>query len=169
MEIPNDKYLDIGKFVFVLNNILSDDSIKKDYDYVVLVNDSIIIQRSLRFFYNTVIKMNKELFAYNDSSQVKYHYQSYLYAVKFNSIHKLIEHFNNSKNDIHEYMDVVFKIELELTNIYSNNCDCFLKIANLPINAGKNIYFNNDYFYKLLLSSGILPFIKIRALFNDVR
>jgi len=169
VEIPNDKNRDIGKFVFVLNNILSDNSIKKDYDFVVLVNDSIIIKKSLRYFYNTFIKINKELFAYNDSSEIKYHYQSYLFSIKFNAIHKFIDHFNNNKNDIHVYMDLVLKIELELVNIYANNCDCFLKIANLPINSGKNIYFNNHFLYNMLYSSGVLPFIKLRALTNDAR
>jgi prepilin-type N-terminal cleavage/methylation domain-containing protein len=56
------------------------------------------------------------------------------------------------------------KIELELNGVYANDNDCFLKIAKLPCNINKNIYFHNDALYNLLLNNEILPFIKIRAL-----
>jgi hypothetical protein len=164
IEIPNDKYIDIGKYIHVLNSIRSDDSFCKDYEFVVLINDSVIIRKSISHFYNMIIKMDKELYAYNDSSEIKYHYQSYLYAIKYNVIHKLIDYFNIHKNSIRGYKDVISKIELELNNIYATSNDCFLKIANLPSNINKNIYFHNDILYNLLFNNGILPFIKIRAL-----
>jgi hypothetical protein len=164
IEIPNDKYIDIGKYIHVLNVIETDDSMKKDYDFVVLINDSIIIKKSITHFYNMIIKMNKELYAYNDSSEIKYHYQSYLYAIKYNAIHKLLDYFKSHKFEINGYKDVIDIIELELTGIYANNCDCFLKIAKLPCNINKNIYFHNDRLYNLLFNNGILPFIKIRMI-----
>jgi cupin superfamily acireductone dioxygenase involved in methionine salvage len=163
-EIPNDKYIDIGKYIYVLNTMQTDDSFSKEYEFVVLINDSIIIKKSIRHFYNMTIKKNKELYAYNDSSEIKYHYQSYLYAIKYNVIHKLIDYFNNHKFEIHGYNDVIDKIELELNTVYANDNDCFLKIAKLPCNLNKNIYFHNDNLYKLLFSNEILPFIKIRTL-----
>jgi len=163
-EIPNDKYIDVGKYIHILNIIKSDDSSSKDYEFVVLINDSVIIQKSIFHFYNMILKMNRELYAYNDSSEIKYHYQSYLYAIKYNVIHKFIDYFNSRKCEIHGYKDVVEKIELELNNVYVNNSDCFLKIANIPCNLNKNIYFHNDILYNLLFNNGILPFIKIRAL-----
>lgn len=164
IEIPNDKYIDIGKYIHVLNNIKTDDSIDKEYDFVVLINDSIIIQNSIIHYYNVIIKNNKELYAYNDSSEIKYHYQSYLYAIKYSAIHKLDNYFNIHKSDIHGYKDVIDKIELKLYDIYANDSDCFLKIAKIPCNINKNIYFHNDELYQLLFNNKILPFIKIRAL-----
>jgi hypothetical protein len=164
IEIPNDKYIDIGKYIHVLNTIQTDDSMKKDYQFVVLINDSIIIKKPIMYFYNMIIKMDKELYAYNDSSEIKYHYQSYLYAIKYNAIHRLIDYFNIHKSDIHGYSDVIDKIELKLYDIYAHDSDCFLKIAKLPCNINKNIYFHNDILYKLLFTNEILPFIKIRAL-----
>jgi len=164
IEIQNDKYIDIGKYIHVLNIIETDESLNKEYEFVVLINDSVIIKNSITHFYNMTIKMNKELYAYNDSSEIKYHYQSYLYAIKYNAIHKLIDYFNIHKFEIHGYKDVIDKIELELNNIYANDNDCFLKIAKLPCNINKNIYFHNDILYNLFLNNQILPFIKIRAL-----
>jgi len=164
IEIPNYKYIDIGKYIHVLNTIQTDDSMKKDYQFVVLINDSIIIKKPIMYFYNMTIKMDKELYAYNDSSEIKYHYQSYLYAIKYNAIYRLIDYFNIHKSDIHGYNDVIDKIELKLYDIYANDSDCFLKIAKLPCNINKNIYFHNDILYKLLFNNEILPFIKIRAL-----
>jgi hypothetical protein len=166
IEIPNDKYIDVGKYIHALNIIQSDSAFNKDYEFVVLINDSVIIRKSISHFYNMIIKMDKELYAYNDSSEIKYHYQSYLYAIKYNVIHKLIDHFNNHKDQIHGYDDVISKIELELNNIYRTDCDCFLKIAKLPCNIYKNIYFHNDTLYNLLFNNGILPFTKIRALYK---
>jgi hypothetical protein len=164
IEIPNDKYIDIGKYIHVLNTIQTDDSMKKDYEFVVLINDSIIIKKPIMYFYNMTIKMNKELYAYNDSSEIRYHYQSYLYAIKYNAIHRLIDYFAIHKSEIHGYNDVIDKIELKLYDIYANDSDCFLKIAKLPCNINKNIYFHNNILYKLLFNNEILPFIKIRAL-----
>ena len=164
IEIPNDKYIDIGKYIHVLNIMDTDGSLSKEYEFVVLINDSIIIKKSIAHFYNMTIKNNKELYAYNDSSEIKYHYQSYLYAIKYKAIHKLIDYFNIHKSEIQGYNDVIDKIELELKSIYANENDCFLKIANLPCNINKNIYFHNDALYKLLFNNDILPFIKIRTL-----
>jgi hypothetical protein len=164
IEIPNDKYIDIGKYIYVLNAIKTDDSISKDYDFVVLINDSIIIQKPITHFYNMTIKMNKELYAYNDSSEITYHYQSYLYAIKYNAIDKLINYFAIRKFKINGYNDVIHQIELKLTSVYENDNDCFLKIAKLPCNISKNVYFVNDNLYNLLFNNGILPFIKIRAM-----
>ena len=93
IEIPNDKYIDIGKYIHVLNIMDTDGSLSKEYEFVVLINDSIIIKKSIAHFYNMTIKNNKELYAYNDSSEIKYHYQSYLYAIKYKAIHKLIDYF----------------------------------------------------------------------------
>ena len=164
IEIPNDKYVDFGKYIYGLNTIVSENNDR--YDYVVFTNDSIIIQNPITHFYNMVIKMDYELYAYNDSSEIKYHFQSYLYAIKYNAIYKLINYFENCKSHIKSYKDVIRILELNLTHIYPNNYDCFLKIANIPSNLGKNIYFHNNILYKLLLENNILPFLKIRALLN---
>jgi hypothetical protein len=162
LEIPNDKYVDFGKFLYGLDIINQDDKLK--YDFVIFVNDSIIINKPITYFYNLVIKNSKELYAYNDSSEHKYHYQSYLFAIRYDVIHKLIDYFNQNKVHIHNNNSVIQLIELKLNEIYCNDNDCFLKIAKLPNNIGKNIHFHNNKLYKLLFTSGILPFIKLKTL-----
>ena len=56
IEIPNDKYIDIGKYIHVLNMIETNGSLNKEYEFVVLINDSIIIKNSITHFYNMIIK-----------------------------------------------------------------------------------------------------------------
>jgi hypothetical protein len=163
LEIPNNKYVDFGKFIYGLDYVKKNDM---KYDFIVFVNDSIIIKNPIIYFYNLVIKNNKELYAYNDSSEKKYHYQSYLFAIRYDVIYKLINFFNQNKIHIHKNDDVVRIMELNLNEIYSNDNDCFLKLAKLPNNVGKNIYFHNKQLYTLLFTSGILPFIKLKTIKN---
>ena len=158
IEIPNDSCLDIGKWCRGLREYDY-----TGYDFVVFINDSFIIKNSIRHFFNKMIKKNVELYGYNDSSQICYHYQSYLFGVKQDAVIKLIKHFLIKKPILNSYMDVVSNIELKLTNIFETK-DCFLKIAKLRSHKGKNIYFNNPTLYNTLYSTGLLPFIKLKQL-----
>lgn len=158
-DIPNDKYSDVGKWMHVLNNF--DYS---SYDNVVFTNDSFLITDSIRHFYNLMTKSNEELYAYNDSSQICYHYQSYLFSLKQNSVARFIEHFNITKDLIHNYDDLVFNIELKIIDLFSHSHNCFLKIANFESHQGLNIFFSNDKLYTKLLKLGLLPFVKLKRL-----
>ena len=157
-EIENDATFDFGKWVYLLNNI---DYTK--YDYVIFKNDSFIMHSTIPHFINLTIKKNKELYGYNDSSQSRYHYQSYLFSLRADVVYKLMNFFNENKNKIHNQNDVVQNFELVLTDLFQNN-DCYLKIANLSIHQGKNIFFDNDFLYKALKINRLLPFTKIKRL-----
>ena len=158
IEIPNDNCLDIGKWCRGLRHYDY-----RKYDFVVFLNDSLVIKNSIRHFYNKMIRRNLELYGYNDSSIAGYHYQSYLFGVRQDAVIKLIKFFLTKKPTLHSYEDVVYKIELNLTKIFQTK-DCFLKIAHLKSNYFKNIYFNNPGFYDKLFSSGLLPFVKLKQL-----
>lgn len=162
LEIPNDKYSDFGKYIYALNFIQNNKSNDINYDFVVFINDSIVIKKPIVYFYNLVIKTNKELYAYTDSSETKYHYQSYLFAIRFNVIDKLMNYYENNKINIHNYRDVVRVFELNLNEIYTDN-DCFLKVSNISPN--KNIFFNINL-YSVIFNSGVLPFIKLKSVRN---
>jgi hypothetical protein len=94
IEVENDSNtLDFGKYMIALQKY---DYTK--YDYIIFINDSIIINSSMNHFYNIMMKKNVELYAYNSSSEIKYHYQSYLFGIKSESIYKFINFFNEKKN-----------------------------------------------------------------------
>ena len=158
-EIPNDKaLLDFGKWIHVLNNININ-----DYDYVVFSNDSIIIQGNISHFFNNMINKNVDFYGYNDSTQLKYHYQSYLFGLKSSQTHNLIKMVNDRKHLIKDYKSLICNTEILMTDYFVNN-DCFLKIGNIPSHKGKNIYFENNIFYNLLFKKKILPILKVKKI-----
>ena len=161
IEIPNTTHLDVGKWMHVLKNI----SIES-YNFVVFTNDSYFINNPICHFYNKMIAENIELYGYNDSTQISYHYQSYLFGVKREAIHKFITHYESHKNLLTDYLSVVSNIELKLTHIFQTK-DCFLKIGNFYHHKDKNIFFNNDKLYIQLMNHGLLPFMKLKRLIAD--
>jgi len=158
IEIPNDNCLDIGKWCRGLREYDY-----TSYDFIVFVNDSIIIKNSIRHFYNKMMRKNLELYGYNDSSQISYHYQSYLFGVRKDAVMKLVAHFLTRKPILNTYMDVVMNIELQLLKIFKTK-DCFLKITRIKSHRGKNIYHDNPSLYEKLFNSGLLPFVKLKQL-----
>ena len=160
--IPNTPHLDIGKWVYFINNYY-----EGTHDYVVFTNDSFLIQQPIYNFYNMMVTRNVELYGYNDSSQIKYHYQSYLFGIKNNHLDRLLTHYERIKHKLKTYMDVVTNIELELANIYVSK-DCFLKIAYYKDHTGRNVFFNNDELYNLLQRANVLPFQKLKRILRDM-
>ena len=158
LEIPNDCYLDFGKWVHVLNNCDY-----TSYDYVVFTNDSIIIKSRINCFFNKMIDKNVELFGYNDSTQGRYHYQSYLFGIRKNAIHKFINYVEKNKSLVHSYESAVLNYELVMTDYFSTKV-CFLHIGYIPMNQGMNIFFMNDVLYNILFKKRLLPFIKVKRL-----
>jgi hypothetical protein len=157
-EIPNDCYLDFGKWVHVLNNYDYE-----SYDYVVFTNDSIFINCRINCFFNKMIDRKVELFGYNDSTQGRYHYQSYFFGIKKDAICKFIDLFEEKKPLIRGSESLVNNTEVVMTDYFSTK-DCFLHIGYIPMNKGMNILFTNDILYRILLKTRLLPFIKVKRL-----
>ena len=158
IEIPNNTHLDAGKWVHVLKTINI-----QPYNFVVFTNDSFFINNPICHFYNKMVVRNVDLFGYNDSTQITHHYQSYLFGIKREAVHKFISHYESHRNLLTDYMAVVFNIELKLMHIFQSN-DCFLKIGKIMNHKGKNIFFNNDSLYIPLMKSGLLPFVKLKRI-----
>ena len=155
-ETENRNSLDFGKWHWLLSQI--DYNI---YDYTVLINDSFIIHSSLNHYLNLVTKYDVDLYGYNDSSCVCYHYQSYLFTLKKNAIPTFIINVGNNLPLMNIHWDVVTNGELMLTKWFPNH-KCFLKIGNMPLNHNHNIFFNNDKLYIPLKNNGLLPFTKLK-------
>ena len=76
----NDHYYDFGKWNSVLEKIDVN-----NYDYILFINDSIILTKEISKYFDYIennISQDINLYAYNDSTQIKYHYQSYLFLIK---------------------------------------------------------------------------------------
>ncbi len=161
MEKENDIYVDFGKWIHCLENIDY-----KKYDYIVFTNDSIYLTNKINYFFNLMVEKNKDLYGYNDSTELNYHYQSYLFGIKSISINKFLDLYKNNKKYIKkskEHYSLIKNTELKLANFFDSK-DCFLKISNFESNDKKNIYLKNYYLYNKLYSNNILPIIKLRQL-----
>jgi hypothetical protein len=94
IEINNDFTYDFGKWIYALNNIKYD-----KYDYILLVNDSIIILDELDKFFKNLknYDSNINFYGYNDSNQENYHYQTYLFFINTTIVNKFINFFESKK------------------------------------------------------------------------
>jgi hypothetical protein len=160
IEVENDiNTLDIGKFMIGLEkyNYLN-------YDFVVFMNDSIIVTKPINHFYNIMLKRNHDLFGINSSSEIKYHYQSYLYGIKSSAIINLINLYQLKKTLLNSgYKGVVNNIELELCNNFENK-GCFLDFALIPEikNGEEGGIFKLGEIYDTLVKTGLFPLTKVR-------
>jgi len=168
--IPNDKCCDFGKWVYILKSFgYGDRDRDRDvmelalYDYVVFINDSVAIKSSINHFFNIMVKESVELYGYNDSTEIRHHYQSYLFGISSKSCYKLIDMLNNNMSLINTFYDLIFNMELPLIDRF-NTHNCFIKVGNHPENVGKNIYFANDKLYNRLFHNQLLPFVKIKKI-----
>ena len=160
--IDNDNYFDFGKWVYALKNIKY-----TDYDYILCINDSIILTKHIYNYFHyidNVMKDDTNLYAYNDSTQIKYHYQSYCFLINVKIIKKFINFFESKKSLIHDLNSLVHNVELNMCNIDDNH-DCFLKIGN-EYNMSKNLYWENEVLYQYLLSKNIFGIIKIKKIYD---
>jgi len=159
-EIPNDKAYDFGKWYHVLKEKMLS---LKDYDYVVLTNDSYVLSSSLSYFFNLCIEKDVEIYGYNDSDEDKYHYQSYLFALKSSAVSIFCSFVESKLKTLKNQVDVINQCELKLLDKF-NTYDCFLKISECPKNNKKNVFFKNDSLYSQLKACGLLPFTKIKRI-----
>lgn len=160
-EIPNTGYCDHGKWIYALKNIFD----YNQYDYIVFTNDSFIINNSINHFLNLIPKYNKDLFGYNNSTQVRHHYQSYLFSLQKSAIPTFINEISNPNLIINNLNDVVANFELKMTDWFQNKTS-FLNIGNSLLNNGINIFYQNDKLYFPLIKTGLLPFVKVKRIKN---
>lgn len=158
-EIPNNNMIDFGKWVYALNNLVN----YSNYDYIVLTNDSYYIHNSINHYLNLAAKHNVQLFGYNDSTQIRYHYQSYLFTLRKDAVPIFINHVTAPGPQINVPNDVINNYEIKMTDWFSEK-KSFLKIGNCGLDLGHNIFFSNDKLYIPLKNSGLLPFTKLKRI-----
>lgn len=158
--VQNNVLIDFGKWIYIIENR----NYVKNYKNIIFTNDSYIIVNNIDNYLKKIDDNNYDLYGYNDSSEIKYHYQSYLFAIKTSKIQNLINLFYDNLHKINSTFAVVFFLEINLIN-YFNNRDCFLKISSDT--KGKNVFFICDNLYESLLNKGLLPFIKLKRLSSE--
>ena len=157
-EIKNDEYYGFSKWYYgLIQNEFG------NYKYITFMNDSILIHQPIKHFFEYTRFKNVDFFGYNDSSQIKHHYQSYFFSVKTTAIVNFLKLFDDKKRLVRCYSDAVQHFELGLFDYFSNR-DCFLNLAHLPLHRGKNIFFENDFLYFNLRKHGLLPFTKLKRI-----
>ena len=161
-EISNSGYVDFGKWIHSLNNFVD----YNDYDYIIFTNDSFIIHNSINHYLNLIVKYNVELYGYNDSSQTRYHYQSYLFSLRKDVIQLFINRVTDPNISINNQDDVILKLEVNMTDWFSTK-KSFLEIGNFKLQQNHNIFFTNDKIYIILKNSGLLPFTKIKRILQS--
>lgn len=158
----NTIYLDFGKWMHVLEQT----DYLDNYDYILFINDSIIITDELSKYFDYLNSSNKiiNIYGYNDSSQLQYHYQSYLFMFKREIIPKFIDFYEKKKPYIHDIDTLIKNMELNFYNIDEAH-DVFIKIGNEE-NIKKNIFWENDKLYEYLLTNNILSLIKLKRIYD---
>jgi len=174
--IKNDNYYDFGKWTYVLKLLTESKNSKNEsnnsysidnYDYILFVNDSIVINNNIENYFiylNNNVSQNINLYAYNDSTQIKYHYQSYFFSIKTCITNKFISFFESKKSKIHDLESLVHNVEINLCEIDPSH-DCLIKIGN-EYNMTKNIYWENEVLYKFLLSKQIFALLKLKRIYD---
>ena len=160
IEIPNNSQLDVGKWMSYLKNNFTGTS----FNYVTFTNDSYLLDGSLLHFYKGALDSSKDLYGFTSSTQVHYHYQSYLFAIRPKALGVFIKHYLKVSPSLQDYMSVVGNIELQLERIYRHSRAVLMDLGSFPGNTGRNIFFNSDTLYAKLRDMGILPMIKIKRI-----
>jgi len=158
-EIPNSSYYDFGKWVHALQNVVN----INEYDYIVLTNDSFIIHSSINHFFNLTAIHDVELYGYNDSTQIRYHYQSYLFSLRKDAVKIFIDNVMHKNVTITSQCDVINNFEVKMTDWFVSK-KCFLTIGNFKLHKDKNIFFTNDKLYAPLKYYNLLPFTKLKRI-----
>ena len=158
IETVNDNTYDFGKWIQGLNIFNY-----SKYNFVIFTNDSFIIHSPIDHYFNLIYKNNVEFYGYNSSTQGRYHYQSYLFAIRRESINTFIHNFNIRRGNIKNQPDVIMNYELTMTDWFSSK-NCFLNIGNFHSHKEKNIFFTNNVLYDELKKTNLLPFTKIKSI-----
>lgn len=160
--IENNEFFDFGKWIYGLNNVNY-----YDYDYIIFINDSIVFDLDIKKYFQYIINKldrNINLFGYNDSTQVKFHYQSFLFTIHSRIVKNFIQFFESKKNSINCMASLIYNTELCLHEITSEH-DSFLKLSK-TYNCKKNLHWENEVVYKNLLLFGYYGIYKLKRIFE---
>jgi hypothetical protein len=127
IEINNNKWIDSGKWFHVLTEM----NLQLDlYDFITFTNDSFEIYNPIYYFFNLASYHNADLFAYTSSSEIRYHYQTYLFIVKSSGIPMFIDFIKNFMEQNSNANG--YDIEISIINLFVYIQDRNFNILHFP-------------------------------------
>jgi hypothetical protein len=156
--VDNDKFCDFGKWVYVIKNFNY-----SNYKNIIFMNDSIILINNINNYFINIDNNEYDLYGFNDSKQIMYHYQSYIFSVKKSAIINFIKMVDDNKIFINKFNDLITYYEFGLYTSFITK-SCFLQVSHLT--CGRNLQFTADDIYITLLQKNIFPIIKVKRLDN---
>lgn len=158
-QIPNDKYVDFGKWMFLINKY---QNVIMKFDNTVFMNDSFFITTNLDLYFDQI--KDYDMYGMTDSHEIQYHYQSYLFTIKTNKLNVFIDLYKKSENVITCFQDVIENYEIKLCDLFDNKNN-YIKTSKLVNN---NIFcFSNMKKFNDLVEKDLLPIIKIKMFKNN--
>ena len=176
-EIENNNLLDFGKYYYAAKEILPTINLSNEFNEsnesnvcnvcITFINDSIILKNRLKNYFNMIndkANNNIEMFGMLDSYEYKYHYQSYLFSIRYNSIYKFINFIENYINKYgisdNNKQHVIQNLELNLKDQFDST-KSFINVKENTHNV-----FNSRKLIKKYSKKG-LDIIKFTNLINS--
>ena len=139
-------------------------------NYVLLINDSIILTTNLKFIINLLNYIDYDLIGFVDSVGFKYHYQSHTWILKSSVYKLLLDLCRNSENL--SISEIIYNFEIGFSNkiicskhktlvLYpygKNNLHITYQAINVGVNNDPLKFYNQTLY----------PIIKVRFLFHII-
>lgn len=156
LDIEN-KGFDATKY-FTGMKYLIDNSIY--FDRVMLVNDSIILTRSIEdfFAYQQLYHQYYNFIGLNNSVEIKIHFQSYFLSLDINVAREYINYYYKNIEKVKEFADIIFHFEVLFSDYIINNpkykSDCFYYVLKICNPSYDYKLMGGDYRYPLFKTKG---------------
>ena len=155
--IENNVLFDFGKWRYVLENFNY-----KEYKKILFINDSILLTHNIDNYIKNAYFNDYDLYGFNDSIQMGYHYQSFIFTIKSDKIYIFLDMIKDREHLINNYWDLIKNFEINgICNIYNNKA-CYLNISK--VTNGRYLLFDADEIYEKLLNNNIYPLIKAKRI-----
>lgn len=154
-EFNNDK---IDKILYVLERLNIYDIYK-----IFFIEDSYIYCNELKEYFIYDNEHDLDFCSYLDSTKDEYHYELFLYSIKYSKINNYINFLILEKNKKNNLLEIY---KSNILDIFEKKM-VFLKIA-YTLEKNKNIFFDDINFYRILMNNDSLPIISVDNLNNYI-
>jgi hypothetical protein len=141
--------------IYSIQYLLKNYKLPIDNHYITFILDKYIYCNNLADYFQYIDNHNLDFCSFTDSTELRYHYQLYLFTISNHVFNKFKNYMINNENE---------NLELYLADIFILKMP-YLKVAYINENNGINIYYNY-VLYEKLFTKKILPIINLKILEN---